>query len=135
MGPRASTNGGKSRPTGIRSPDRPARSSVAIPTELPGPQPVLVEILNMKTEAKPSSGFALSRADRRAIGPTEVSSLAIAFRNCFVNSRKNVFVIVSEYIVVSLTGSSKSKCSQSVRLRCLYRVRPVEFADLHLCNT
>ena len=28
---------GKSRPTGIRSPDRPARSSVAIPTELPGP--------------------------------------------------------------------------------------------------
>jgi hypothetical protein len=25
-------------PTGIRSPDRPARSSVAIPTELPGPQ-------------------------------------------------------------------------------------------------
>ena len=30
--------GGKSRPTGIRSPDRPVRSSVAIPTELPGPQ-------------------------------------------------------------------------------------------------
>ena len=30
--------GGKTRPTGIRSPDRPARSSVAIPTELPGPQ-------------------------------------------------------------------------------------------------
>ena len=28
---------GKSRPTGIRSPARPARSSVAIPTELPGP--------------------------------------------------------------------------------------------------
>ena len=28
---------GKSRPTGIRSPDRPARSSVAILTELPGP--------------------------------------------------------------------------------------------------
>jgi hypothetical protein len=25
-------------PTGIRSTDRPARSSVAIPTELPGPQ-------------------------------------------------------------------------------------------------
>ena len=29
--------GGKSRPTGVRSPDRPARSSVALPTELPGP--------------------------------------------------------------------------------------------------
>ena len=29
---------GKSRPpTGIRSPDRPARSAVAIPTALPGP--------------------------------------------------------------------------------------------------
>jgi hypothetical protein len=27
-----------SPPTGIRSPDHPARSSVAIPTELPGPQ-------------------------------------------------------------------------------------------------
>jgi hypothetical protein len=25
-------------PTGIRSPDRPTRSSVAIPTELPGPR-------------------------------------------------------------------------------------------------
>ena len=28
-------------PTGIRSPDRPARSSVAIPTELPGPLNVI----------------------------------------------------------------------------------------------
>ena len=27
---------GKSRPSGIRSPDRPARSSIAIPTELTG---------------------------------------------------------------------------------------------------
>ena len=35
--PRAGLDGRKSRPTGIRSPDRPARSSVAIPTELPGP--------------------------------------------------------------------------------------------------
>ena len=33
----AGWTGGKSRPTGIRSPDRPDRSSVAIPTELPGP--------------------------------------------------------------------------------------------------
>jgi len=32
---------GKSRPpTGIRSPDHPARSSVAIPTELPGPREI-----------------------------------------------------------------------------------------------
>ena len=38
VGPRAGLEGGKSRPTGIRSPDRPTRSSVAIPTELPGPQ-------------------------------------------------------------------------------------------------
>ena len=35
--PRPVRAGGKSRPTGIRSPDRPARSSVAIPTELLGP--------------------------------------------------------------------------------------------------
>jgi hypothetical protein len=34
MGPRASLDSGKPRPTGIRSPDPPARSSVAIPTEL-----------------------------------------------------------------------------------------------------
>ena len=33
--PRPVWTDGKSRPTGIRSPDRPARSSVAIPTELP----------------------------------------------------------------------------------------------------
>ena len=37
MGPRAGLDGGKFRPTGIRSLNRPARSSVAIPTELPGP--------------------------------------------------------------------------------------------------
>ena len=41
VGPRAGLDGGKSRPTGIRSPDRPARSSVAIPTELPGPQIIM----------------------------------------------------------------------------------------------
>ena len=39
MGLRASLEGRKiSPPTGIRSPDHPARSSVAIPTELPGPR-------------------------------------------------------------------------------------------------
>jgi hypothetical protein len=38
VGPRANLDGQKfSTPTGIRSPDRPARSSIAIPTELPGP--------------------------------------------------------------------------------------------------
>jgi hypothetical protein len=38
VGPRAGLDGRKiSPPTGTRSPDRPARSSVAIPTELPGP--------------------------------------------------------------------------------------------------
>ena len=36
-----SGTGGKSHPTGIRSPDRPARSSVTILTELPSPHPHL----------------------------------------------------------------------------------------------
>jgi hypothetical protein len=35
MGPRAGLDGGKSRPTGIRS--RTVQPIVAIPTELPGP--------------------------------------------------------------------------------------------------
>ena len=43
MGPRAGLDVRKiSPPTGIRSPDRPARSSVAIPTELPGPQNIAI---------------------------------------------------------------------------------------------
>ena len=42
VGPRAGLQGGKTRPTGIRSPDRPARSSVAIPTELTGQRLMLL---------------------------------------------------------------------------------------------
>ena len=37
MGPRVGLDGEKCRPTRIRSPDRPALSSVAIPTELSDP--------------------------------------------------------------------------------------------------
>ena len=37
MGPRAGLDGRKSRSHRDSIPDRPARSSVAIPTELPGP--------------------------------------------------------------------------------------------------
>ena len=40
--------GGKSRPHRDSIPDRPARSSVAIPTELPGPQAKY--ILNVNSE-------------------------------------------------------------------------------------
>ena len=40
--------GGKTGPTGIRYPDRLARSSVAIPTELPGPNSELVRRLKRK---------------------------------------------------------------------------------------
>ena len=36
--PGPARTGGKSRPNRDSIPDRPARSSVAIPTELPGPQ-------------------------------------------------------------------------------------------------
>ena len=35
-------------PTGIRSPDRPARSSVAIPTELPGPRKQKRQVSNTR---------------------------------------------------------------------------------------
>jgi len=38
VGPRDGLDGRKSRPHGDSIPDRPARSSVAIPTELPGPR-------------------------------------------------------------------------------------------------
>jgi len=37
--------GGKSRPHGDSIPDRPARSSVAIPTELPGPHFIEGEVI------------------------------------------------------------------------------------------
>jgi len=38
VGPRAGLDGGKSRPHRDSISDRPVRSSVTIPTELPGPQ-------------------------------------------------------------------------------------------------
>ena len=76
--------------------------------------------------------FALSHADRRAIGPTEETRLTVVLHNWLVNARKKGFVIVSEYIVLLLIGSSKSKCSQSVKFRCLYPVRPLEVAKSHL---
>jgi hypothetical protein len=48
VGPRAGLDRrGISRPTGVRSPDRPARSSVAIPTELPSPHLSIYLCLNM----------------------------------------------------------------------------------------
>ena len=40
--------GGKSRPHRDSIPDRPARSSVAIPTELPGPLSKYVDVYNKK---------------------------------------------------------------------------------------
>ena len=42
MGPKAGMAGGKSRPHRDSIPVRPARNSVAIPTELPGPRFVSV---------------------------------------------------------------------------------------------
>ena len=42
-GPGPVWTGGKSRPHRDSIPDRPARSSVAIPTELPGPQQQLIK--------------------------------------------------------------------------------------------
>lgn len=56
----------------------------------------------------------MSHAGRRVIGPTEGTRLKITLHNWFVKARKEGFVIVSEYIVVLLTGSSRSKCRVSV---------------------
>ena len=39
--------GGKSRPHRDSIPDRPVRSSVAIPTELPGPRKIMYSLLNI----------------------------------------------------------------------------------------
>jgi len=47
-------------PTGIRSPDRPARSSVAIPTELPGPHLFRSTITNFALNHKNPHGVLLS---------------------------------------------------------------------------
>ena len=44
---------GKSRPNGIRSPDRPARSSVVIPTEQPDPLLFIITILNVRVDNRP----------------------------------------------------------------------------------
>jgi hypothetical protein len=41
------TGGENLASTGIRSPDRPARSSVAIPTELPGPQSLRIRYVEL----------------------------------------------------------------------------------------
>jgi len=46
--PRPVWTGGKSRPHRDSIPDRPARSSVAIPTELPGPHVRIYTTLNIK---------------------------------------------------------------------------------------
>ena len=46
MGPRAGPEGGKSRPHRDSIPDRPARSSFAIPTELPGPRTLFCNTQN-----------------------------------------------------------------------------------------
>jgi len=53
VGPRPVWTGGKSRPNRDSIPDRPACSSVAIPTELPGPQYPIVLIVKEK-ESKSS---------------------------------------------------------------------------------
>jgi hypothetical protein len=45
--------GGKSRPTGIRSPDLPARSSVAVLTDLLGPHLSLVPKLKLEVIPPP----------------------------------------------------------------------------------
>ena len=47
---------GKYRPTGIRSPDRPARKTVAIPTKLPGPTGFIFDIFHLQIGEGGGSG-------------------------------------------------------------------------------
>jgi hypothetical protein len=57
-----------SHPTGIRSPDRPARSSVAIPTELPGPQHTINMSIVIKGEVVIIKVIEADKG-RRSVGP------------------------------------------------------------------
>ena len=70
MGPRAGLAGGKSRPHRVTIPDRPAPSSVAIPTELHGPHIPIKMNNELQGEAltlHPGFSFSLptSSADSR----------------------------------------------------------------------
>ena len=57
---------GKSRPTGMRSPDRPARSSVVISTELRGPHYKKVNKLKI-TQIRNPSVFILYEKNRQPL--------------------------------------------------------------------
>jgi hypothetical protein len=90
---------------------------------------VLVEILNTKINAELSGGFRSvpggqtgHRTDRSDDVNSRSSHLVCE------RAYKGV-VIVSDCIVMLLTGSSKSKCSQRVKLCCLY---PLKVAMPHL---
>ena len=45
--------GGESRPHRDSIPDRPDRSSVAIPTELPGPHPIFINVKVNQSRYRP----------------------------------------------------------------------------------
>ena len=57
--------GGKSRPAGIRSPGRPARSQSLIPTELPGPQISETDCCNVCAHVQGVAAKWLAVASRR----------------------------------------------------------------------
>ena len=70
--------GGKARPHRDSIPDRPARSSVAIPTELPGPQ----YIYNLNKEEHPFTNKT-SQCSVRPTKPDKLSSDACVATTCW----------------------------------------------------
>jgi hypothetical protein len=97
------TGAEKLAPTGIRSSDRPARSSVAIPTELPGP-PHNIYFLEFKVgkeKHKPSNinHYIMSR-----------KYLSI----CTVNVCKNILLFETDYTVTNI--GINFHCTESICL-------------------
>jgi len=83
--------GGKSRPQRVSISDRPARSSVAIPTELPGPQ---IQVLRFKKKFKfkVSERFlTFLRNKVLAVVPVELDVYILTFCSYSINERSHTY--------------------------------------------
>jgi len=110
VGPRAGLKGGKSRPHQDSIPDRPARSSVAIPTELPRPRTLLNLISNLLVKSVSSS------EGRRRISHCKLLVFPFWISMTFENFLGNPYVVHNlaslasayrypSYLTVKLTSS------------------------------